>query len=332
MDPTTASLPANPLPAPALRLTRLRFDCDALEPIHLPAYSGSAWRGLIGRSLRHSVCVTRQPTCDGCLLRSQCAYSTFFESPPASPETAARYSALPHPFVLEPGPPGRRTLEPGAPLSVGLTLIGPAGALTPYLIHALQRAGARGLGRQGGRFRLVAVQQETRLGSDQWQAIYRAETATLQPAATQLPAPGAAPDQVRLALHTPVRLKRQGRYLGPRDLDARALLGTLSTRIALLAELYGDGPPAFERAPLHAAIDRITLTPAQLHWVEWTRYSSRQGTRMQLGGVLGTLQLHGPGLTALWPLLTLGQWLHVGKATSFGLGGYRLQPAASPDP
>jgi hypothetical protein len=76
--------------------------CAALEPIRLPPNSGSAWRGLIGSSLRRSVCVTRQPTCDGCLLRTQCAYSAFFESPPGSLETAARCNALPHPFVLEP--------------------------------------------------------------------------------------------------------------------------------------------------------------------------------------------------------------------------------------
>lgn len=312
------------IPVPTLPLKRLRFQCQALEPIRLPPYSGSAWRGLIGSSLRRSVCVTRQPTCDGCLLRTQCAYSTFFESPPASPETAARYTALPHPFVLEPEPPGRRAIARGEPLHIGVTLIGPAGALTPYLIHALERAGARGLGRDGGRFRLQTVAQETELGSDHWQPIYSAESATLQPTETLPPPPGSAPDSLRLELQTPVRLKRNGRYLGARDLDARALLGALAARAAILAELYGTDARAFERTLAHAAIDQVTLESQRLQWAEWTRYSSRQRTHMQLGGVFGTLQLRGPGLPALWPLLVLGQWLHVGKATSFGLGCYRI--------
>ena len=309
---------------PPLMLKRLRFDCEALEPIRLPPYSGSAWRGIIGHSLRRSVCVTRQPTCDGCLLRTQCAYSTFFESPPASPETAARYNALPHPFVLEPELPGRHGIAPGEPLSIGITLIGPAADLTPYLIHAVQRAGTRGLGREGGRFGLQTVMQETELGSDHWQPIYAAERATLEPAETRLALPGRPPVSVRLQLHTPVRLKRNGRYLRAADLDARALLGALAARVALLAELYGSGPGVFERATAYAAIDQITLTPVDLEWVEWTRYSSRQRTHMQLGGVLGTLALRGPGVPVLWPLLLLGQWLHVGKATSFGLGRYRI--------
>ena len=312
------------IPIPSLTLQRLRFDCEALEPIRLPPYSGSAWRGLIGHSLRRSVCVTRQPTCEGCLLRTQCAYSTFFESPPASPETAARYNALPHPFVLEPESPGRQAIAPGQPLSVGITLIGPACALTPYLIHAVQRAGTRGLGREGGRFKLLTVAQERELGSDHWQPIYTAERATLESTETQLAPLGPASVSVRLQFHTPVRLKRNGRYLAATGLDARALLGTLAYRMALLAELYGNGPSVFERATAHATIDQITLKPVDLAWVEWTRYSSRQRTHMQLGGVLGTLALRGPGVPVLWPLLLLGQWLHVGKATSFGLGRYRI--------
>ncbi len=316
---------------PSLTLKRLRFQCEALDPIRLPPYSGSAWRGVIGRSLRHSVCVTRQPTCDGCLLRTQCAYSTFFESPPASPETAARYNALPHPFVLEPEPPGRREIGPGEPLGVGMTLIGPAGALAPYLIHAVQRAGSRGLGREGGRFSLQAVQQETALGSDHWQPIYTAEDATLVPAETRPAPPAPAPSTLRLQLHTPLRLKRNGRYLGARDLDARDLLGALATRLETLAAFYGDAREPFARADAHAAINQITLHPQQLQWVDWTRYSSRQRTHMQLGGLLGTLQLQGPGLPALWPLLVLGQWLHVGKATSFGLGRYRVVTADTAD-
>ena len=125
-----------PLPLPVLRLERLRFGCEALDPIRLPSYSGSAWRGLLGQSLRHSVCVTRAPTCEGCLLRQQCAYSTFFESPAPPAQATQRYRVLPHPFVLEPPAPGQREHAPGERLSLGLTLIGPAAELLPYLIHS----------------------------------------------------------------------------------------------------------------------------------------------------------------------------------------------------
>jgi CRISPR/Cas system endoribonuclease Cas6 (RAMP superfamily) len=45
---------------------------------------------------------------------------------------------------------------------------------------------------------------------------------------------------------------------------------------------------------------------------------------MQLGGVIGEWTLEGD-LAPFWPYLHLGQWLHVGKNATFGLGHYQLQ-------
>jgi CRISPR/Cas system endoribonuclease Cas6 (RAMP superfamily) len=58
----------------------------------------------------------------------------------------------------------------------------------------------------------------------------------------------------------------------------------------------------------------------------WTRYSSRQQQEMTLGGVLGRWTLHGDEdtLSQIQPWLWLGQWLHVGKNATMGLGGYKL--------
>ena len=54
--------------------------------------------------------------------------------------------------------------------------------------------------------------------------------------------------------------------------------------------------------------------------------SSRQRQEMTLGGVLGRWTLSGDSavLAQLWPWLWLGQWLHLGKNATVGLGGYRL--------
>ncbi len=291
----------------------------------MPVYAGSAWRGLLGRALRQSVCVTRQPRCTGCLLLSHCVYSTFFESPPASPEAAKRYNALPHPFVLEPEVDSRRELLPGDALQLGVTLIGSAGDLTPYLIHALQRAGERGLDRERGRFKLVGLEQERGLGREDWQPIYSPEDGALQPLRTAPRAPSGCPESLRLQLLTPLRIKRHGRFVGASQLTPADLLGTLATRIALLAELYQPDTTPLERSAVHAAVDAVMIAARDLHWYEWTRWSSRQQTHMQLGGLIGHLTLAGSGIPALWPLIELGQWLHVGKATSFGLGRYRIE-------
>lgn len=325
MSPTE---PCQPIAVPIPRIERLRFRCVAEEPIQLAAYSGSAWRGLLGWALRQSVCVTRQPRCDGCLLQGQCVYSTFFETPPTAPETTGRYSALPHPFVLEPEVSPRRAIPPGDALQLGITLIGPAGDLLPYLVHAMQRAGERGLNRQGGRFRLVELAQEQSLGGDDWRSIYQPDQGTLAPLRTAPATLGSCPQPLALRLLTPLRIKRHGHFVGARQLTAADLLGTLTTRLARLADLYQPDAIHLDRPAIDAAIAATQITARDLHWYEWTRWSSRQRSRMQLGGLIGHMTLDGPGLPALWPLIWLGQWLHVGKATSFGLGRYQV--AASP--
>lgn len=80
---------------------RFGFTLEALEPIDLPAYEGSALRGLLGHGLKQTVCVTRAKTCDGCLLLESCPYPAIFESPALLRPPPQRSSHLPHPFVLE---------------------------------------------------------------------------------------------------------------------------------------------------------------------------------------------------------------------------------------
>ncbi|MDR2218961.1 MAG: CRISPR system precrRNA processing endoribonuclease RAMP protein Cas6 [Methylobacillus sp.] len=60
-----------------------------------------------------------------------------------------------------------------------------------------------------------------------------------------------------------------------------------------------------------------------INWWHWARYSSRQQRKMVLGGMVGTRKLSGD-LTPFLPFLHIGQWLHVGKGATFGLGGYHL--------
>jgi hypothetical protein len=88
---------------------RLRLIAE--EPLQLPPYAGSAWRGLLGHRLRAAACVTGLRKCTGCLLRTSCVYAYVFETPPPPDTTRMRrYPAAPHPFVLAPRPQrARRT-------------------------------------------------------------------------------------------------------------------------------------------------------------------------------------------------------------------------------
>jgi hypothetical protein len=162
---------------PRIPVGRYRLHYRAADPVRLPEYAGSTWRGALGHALKRTVCVTHEPRCPACLLYTSCAYSYVFETPPPPGTAKMRlYPAAPHPFVIEPAEGGAREL-----------------ALT---------------------------------------------------------------------------------------------------------------------------------------WRDWTRYSSRQQTTMQMGGLTGRLGVDLGGHERLWPYLWLGQWTHAGKGTSMGLGRYRLATVA----
>lgn len=118
---------------PSLPLALYRFHFRAVDAISLPPYAGSAWRGVFGTALKHSVCVTREKDCAGCMLYRSCAYPYLFETPP-NPEAQRmrKYRAAPHPYVLRPGVEAECRIPAGGPLSVDLALFGRGNTFLPF--------------------------------------------------------------------------------------------------------------------------------------------------------------------------------------------------------
>ena len=67
----------------------------------------------------------------------------------------------------------------------------------------------------------------------------------------------------------------------------------------------------------------VETTDSTLRWKDWTRYSSRQDRKIQLGGLVGRATYAGD-LEAFVPFAALGAYLHVGKNATFGLGRYKI--------
>lgn len=308
---------------PALPLARYRLRFRAAAPLRLPDYAGSAWRGGFGRALKRLVCVTREPHCPDCLLYRSCAYPYLFETP-SDPADAllGKASAAPHPFVLCPSA-AAGTYRPGAVLTLELTLFGHGNRQLPYVIHALEQAGRRGIGTDRGELQLTEVLQQPEAGD--WQPIYRPGE-RLMPLPVGEPAAPPCPERLCVTLHTPLRLRNRGHNVTPESLTFGALFANLLRRISLLMRFHADAAPVADFAALVRRAHTVPLRERQLRWQEWTRYSSRQRTTMQLGGVVGTFELDGgPALDPFWPWLWLGQWTHAGKGTSMGLGAYRIE-------
>ena len=313
-----------------LPLLRLRLDLEARDALGLPSFAGSSFRGLLGWCLQAAACPNRPP-CRECRRPDSCAYSYLFETraPGAAPNQGSE--EVPRPFVLEP-PFGSRVLRPGTPFHLGLVLLGPATDYLPHFLYAVEEMGRRGLGEAQARFvlRTAAVADgqsepwvfyEGASGPEPGRTLEEPEPWDLGDVARE-GTPLAAARRVEIAFRSPTRLVGQGRLLERPEFHH--LVRALLRRVNLLRTVHGEGPLDVDFAAAVRRAEECTLEDADLEWVDFTRHSSRQGRNIQMGGVVGRATYRGP-VGEFLPLLLAGQELHVGKATTFGLGSFQVR-------
>lgn len=322
--------PMSSAPMASALLARYRFTFRMHTALHLPEYAGSLLRGQFGAALRQVSCMTRQSSCEGCPLRGTCPYASLFEAPAPAAHALQQFSHIPNPYVIEPPEPDARRVEAGDTFSFAVVLIGQATAQLPLVSFALQQALEKGLGRMraSGTLESIEWQQATSTGTHPVCIWRKGESAIAGHAPhVHLPEPDAhTTRQLTLHMRTPMRLQQQGTPLRPAALKPRKLMADLLRRITLLNDFHGlQAGHAGQQPDVHALVEHAHALAhyRNLHWHDWSRYSSRQQREMTLGGVLGDWTLEGD-IGPLLPWLQLGQWLHVGKNATMGLGHYTL--------
>ena len=309
-------------------VARYRLEWRANTPIHLPDYAGSMLRGAFGHALRGLACMTKQKECTGCPLISTCPYPAIFAPMPPASHALQKFSRIPVPYVIEPPEWGARQVGAGETFAFHLVLFGRALRELPLILLAWRRAFARGVGAGDGTAELMRVVHCGQSGESE---IHRPETGAIAAHSQEITvgngaAGGAAQTECTLDFTTPLRLQENGRALLAEQLDARTLLMALVRRASLLAEFHADRILTADFGALLAATSGIRDSK-RLEWRDWTRFSSRQQQKMTLGGVVGRWTIRGP-ITPFVSFLRLGEWMHVGKETAFGLGRYTFHGPA----
>lgn len=302
-----------------------RIYFDKTNAGRLPTFPGSAWRGAFGHALKKTACVVRDTPCNQCLLKNACAYSYIFETPPpANAEKMRKYTAAPHPFVLR----FPETVLPEDLFYIlDVILFGHGQRYFPYIVHALQTAANNGIGGHRQLFALHKIDDIDPQNNNQ--TIYQnGELLPQQPA--ELSAIPAMPNQIEITFHTPLRIKQDSKNLTAREFNFGSLFSTLLRRISMITYFHTDSPLETDFAALTAKAKTVQFASQQLKWYDWTRYSSRQETEMNMGGLIGSVHLDMQDLEEFWPYLWLGQWTHVGKGTSMGMGAYTIQSTSLP--
>ncbi len=297
-------------------LTDFHITLQAQRPLPWPHFAGSRIRGAWGRALRQAACITRQPSCEGCALRSACAYGALFDpGAPAQPLHPSFQNGIPA-YLVQVPPLGAHQLQPGDEIGFTLRLL--AGAQSHHqLVEQVLRD--------------TVNQHLFKPGDCTLKTIERHSLPVANTRADTTPdTDHATPSAIHIQWLTPLRLQHQGKPLfRPQDLSATALASATWRRYLQWCQLTRQAPAATQ-APLHAAAQQCTVDTQALQWHDISRYSNTQQKHLPLGGLLGATLLTGPddALKTLLPTLRLGEQLHIGKETVFGLGQYRVQPIA----
>ncbi|PIX25054.1 MAG: CRISPR-associated protein Cas6 [Deltaproteobacteria bacterium CG_4_8_14_3_um_filter_45_9] len=304
---------------------QFQFVLKAQENICLPAYKGSTFRGAFGHAFKRVVCVNREKICEPCLLKGKCVYSYIFETPPP-PETLKmrKYPFAPHPFVITPPLEEKRTYRQNEALSFELTLIGKSTDFLPYFIYTFDELGRMGIGKGKGKYQLEEVKAINKNEGEGM--IYSGKDKTLRNNFSILKVDDLGPFSVspltlRLSFLTPTRLKYDGK-LSP-DLEFHILFRNLLRRISLLSYFHCGEELNLDFKGLIEEAKDVKVQKENLRWVDWERYSNRQETKMKMGGFIGSVTFTG-NFKEFLPFLILGEYIHVGKGTSFGLGKYKI--------
>lgn len=272
------------------------------------------------RVFRRLVCNGKAPECPNSRDCADCSYHALFgQQLGADPSAVRCHQKPPLPFIFSFPTPGTATKRSDS-FTCTLVLVGKALNHTTVFMDALRSLLADGC--QAGHCSEATISMVESLD-------FHGNPATIA-------AGGAAPDTgnmvtldaqgvidsccrptdaVGITFITPLKLAKNGKIMC--SFDAGQFIRSLMRRISALAYYYcGFEMRDNFREYAHAA-NRIELLEDNFFYADAGRRS------LALSGVAGDGVLSGD-LNDLMPFLILGEYLHLGKGASYGMGQYRL--------
>ncbi|MCS6859619.1 MAG: CRISPR system precrRNA processing endoribonuclease RAMP protein Cas6 [Abditibacteriales bacterium] len=289
---------------------------------------GALLRDRFGSALKHAVCPFLKQCRTGCILPRQCAYARLFETTQEGVSAGdLRGKDVYRPFVLEPPLDGKTRFAPGESLCFNLLLVGEGMDFLPYFALAFVEMGRHGFGIGRARWHLERVVSIAHSTADDGALVYdgarerfMSDVPTKDFAAVAAESQSLSSARITLELLTPLRVEDKNELA--HEINTTVLTRALLRRISRLSHLWcGEELQLDYRGLLDRWGQTITCEAEDLRWEDWQRGSMRQRARLKLGGLRGRLHLSGE-MSDLRPFLKLGEYLHVGKQTVFGLGKY----------
>ena len=306
-----------------------KFTVFTKEELVLPSYKGSTFRGSFGHILKKVTC-NQETVCQDCTIKDNCLYSYIFETPPPEDSIMMRkYPSVPHPFIIEPPEENKRLYMEGDEINFNLVLLGKAIDFFPYFVYTFEEMGKTGLGKSRGKYELSKIYNINPLTEEKEQVfdtkgrIIKVPPIILDKRYIEERAKEINKKEfLKFNFITPLRIKYNNRFLN-KKLDFHQFFPSLLRRQSALAYFHYGEEWDLDYKGLINNSREIKTEKSFLEWQDWERYSSRQKTKMKLGGLVGEVLFSGD-FSDTSTFIALGEILHGGKNASFGLGKYSV--------
>lgn len=293
-----------------LPLAEYQFIFRAIEPIELPKYSGSMWRGAFGHALREIACCGEEKH------KPDCIYSFLFEQEKDHFSQVLPYDQSPPvPYVFKTPYRSPTTIKAKQYGSINILLVGAANNHIYTVIEAMKLAMQRGIGKGRKQLELDEVIQ---INQCQQRHLIYGNDVILKAAPPQKIIPPTCTHYAKIKITTPLNLNDREVF------DATHFLMSSVRCASLLQRCYGEYHDDYNFEHLKQKASQVRAK-TKLYRTRHKRYSSRQQSFQPVNGWMGEILLHGSALSAFLPFLHIGQWLHLGKMRGMGMGRYELQ-------
>jgi CRISPR-associated endoribonuclease Cas6 len=274
----------------AFDLTYHRIYVEINTNEKFPFFGGSMVRGAFGPALKQTVCVNPSYECSNCFAAKECLFYDFYEK-----------VNHPHTYRFEVELDSKK-------FAFSLLLFNYAAVKLPYILSTLQRMITKiGLSATRNRYEEYAIWCNN-------QKIYDGSSFNMSNITLQKFSYIPIEDEFTLRFLTPLRIKSQNGFLKTTP-TLTQILYSIRNRYE---ELAGNGRTKLGYEPsYHQRFARTSF-------LDLTRYSSRQESKLGIGGIMGEIGYSHVDEESR-RLLRLGELIGIGKQAVFGLGKIKIE-------
>ena len=307
---------------------KYRVESDRLS---FPPIAAPTIRGNLGYVLRDICCELEDPDseCASCQGRGICPYEHFFAPKADCEAKGIKVENAPRPFIIEAEGLDGQSYREGDTFDFKLVLIGAFGRDVEFFAKVFEAMGDRGFGKDNSPCQLLEMSRrigtrdysarEDNDGKPEKSAVIVDVEKACDIVLTE--DSNASREMMAVDFMTPFRFKYRSAL--QEELPFHVLVRTLLRRITLLETFYGDGEPEIDHRELIKEAERVEVISSHLKKNTSRRISGRQKRSISMNGLKGRIIYE--GCVEKWlPLLGCGQFLHVGKSTTMGLGRYEV--------